>query len=321
MIPAAFDYVRPGSVAEALDLLATADDGTKVIAGGHSLLPLLKMRLASADRLIDISRLRELHGVDAWGDGLAIGAAATYADVLGSTWRIRAARCWPRRSRTSATSRCATGARSVARWRTRIRPRTCRRWCWPWTRSWCSARRVASGRWPRTGSSTALSRRTSTGRAAHTDPHPGAPSRRRHGLPPADAARVRLLAGWRGGGRGHVRGQVSHVRVGITGVGDHAYRATAVEAGAGRHGRRPSGHWCCLAHAAEGQEVGSDIHADREYRTAMASVYVRRALEAAIARAGSSQPDSPDRPPRRRTAAEAARRRHNLAACAMMAAR
>ena len=61
MIPAAFAYTRAGSVDEALRMLA-ADDGAKVIAGGQSLLPLMKLRLAAAETLVDIGRLARAQG-------------------------------------------------------------------------------------------------------------------------------------------------------------------------------------------------------------------------------------------------------------------
>ena len=84
MIPAAFSYTRATSVDEALRLLA-ADDGAKVIAGGQSLLPLMKLRLASADTLVDIGRLAELKGVSKLEDGrLAVGALTTYAELIDS---------------------------------------------------------------------------------------------------------------------------------------------------------------------------------------------------------------------------------------------
>src|SRR5215210_2188054 len=82
MIPAAFDYVRAGSVDEALELLAGRRD-SKLLAGGHSLLPLMKLRLARPERLIDIGRLAELRGVrEMPGGGLSIGALTTYAELL-----------------------------------------------------------------------------------------------------------------------------------------------------------------------------------------------------------------------------------------------
>src|SRR5215211_1141551 len=81
MIPAAFDYVRAGSVGEALELLAGGD--SNLLAGGHSLLPLMKLRLARPERLIDIGRLDDLRGLrDLPRGGLAIGALTTYAELL-----------------------------------------------------------------------------------------------------------------------------------------------------------------------------------------------------------------------------------------------
>ena len=72
--------------------------------------------------------------------------------------------------------------------------------------------------------------------------------------------------------------------VALTGVGDHAYRARGVEeALAGSDGTEAS-IAAAAAHAADGIEVAHDIHADREYRTAMSAVYTRRAIEAALAR-------------------------------------
>jgi len=60
MIPAAFDYLRAGSADEALSLLAEHGDDAKLLAGGHSLLPLMKLRLASPAVLIDVGRLTDL---------------------------------------------------------------------------------------------------------------------------------------------------------------------------------------------------------------------------------------------------------------------
>src|SRR6185295_2657964 len=78
MIPAAFEYTRPTSLDEAI---AAIGSGGKIIAGGHSLLPLLKLRLAQADTLVDIGRLSELKGYRATPDGgVEIGALTTYAE-------------------------------------------------------------------------------------------------------------------------------------------------------------------------------------------------------------------------------------------------
>jgi carbon-monoxide dehydrogenase medium subunit len=81
MIPVAFDYQRVTSVDEALGLLATHGDEAKLLAGGHSLLPLMKLRLAVPAVLIDVGRLRDLSYVRDGGDHVAIGALTRHRDL------------------------------------------------------------------------------------------------------------------------------------------------------------------------------------------------------------------------------------------------
>ena len=83
MIPANFDYESPRSLNEALDLLATRPDA-KVLAGGHSLLPAMKLRLAQPATLIDIGRIAGLSYIRETADGIAIGAMTTHADIAKS---------------------------------------------------------------------------------------------------------------------------------------------------------------------------------------------------------------------------------------------
>ena len=84
MIPASFDYVAPGSVQDALAALAEHGDDAKVLAGGQSLLPILRMRLNAPAVVVDLGRIPELQGVSEDGDHLVIGAMTTYAAVLAS---------------------------------------------------------------------------------------------------------------------------------------------------------------------------------------------------------------------------------------------
>jgi carbon-monoxide dehydrogenase medium subunit len=82
MIPASFEYVRPASLPEAIAALAAGGDDAKVIAGGQSLMPLLRLRLAYPELLVDTGGLDELHGVSDAGDSLVIGAGTTHYQVM-----------------------------------------------------------------------------------------------------------------------------------------------------------------------------------------------------------------------------------------------
>ena len=81
MIPAAFDYVRAGSAAEAISLIGQHGDEAKFLAGGHSLLPLMKLRLAAPSVLVDIGRVSDLSYIRDGGDHIAIGALTRHMDV------------------------------------------------------------------------------------------------------------------------------------------------------------------------------------------------------------------------------------------------
>lgn len=84
MIPTAFDYERPESVSDAVALLQKHGDGARVLAGGHSLLPMMKLRLAAPDVLVDIGGISSLRGIRETGGGIAIGALTRHADVAAS---------------------------------------------------------------------------------------------------------------------------------------------------------------------------------------------------------------------------------------------
>jgi aerobic carbon-monoxide dehydrogenase medium subunit len=82
MIPAQFDYVRAGSVEEAVAALAQHGDEAKVLAGGQSLIPLLRLRLAYPEVVVDVGRVAEMRGVRDDGDHIVIGAMTTHHDVI-----------------------------------------------------------------------------------------------------------------------------------------------------------------------------------------------------------------------------------------------
>jgi aerobic carbon-monoxide dehydrogenase medium subunit len=81
MIPTAFDYVAPASLDEVVEVLAEHGDDAKILAGGHSLLPLMKLRLAVPAILVDLGRVPDLRFIREFDGSVAIGAMTTYADL------------------------------------------------------------------------------------------------------------------------------------------------------------------------------------------------------------------------------------------------
>ncbi|HZK35911.1 MAG TPA: xanthine dehydrogenase family protein subunit M [Aeromicrobium sp.] len=84
MIPVAFDYKAPSSIEEALTLLAEAGDEGKILAGGQSLIPVLKLRLAAPEMVIDLGKIDSLRGISEDGDALVIGAMTPHHEVAGN---------------------------------------------------------------------------------------------------------------------------------------------------------------------------------------------------------------------------------------------
>ena len=84
MIPAAFDYATPETVDEAVALLQQHGDEAKILTGGHSLIPMLKLRLAQPAVVVDLRRVPGLVGICPSGEGVEIGAATTHAAIAAS---------------------------------------------------------------------------------------------------------------------------------------------------------------------------------------------------------------------------------------------
>ena len=82
MIPPSFEYHRPSSVEEAVGLLSSLGSEAKILAGGHSLLPMMKLRFAEPEHLVDINRIPELKGVRVIGDDIVIGAMTSESAVI-----------------------------------------------------------------------------------------------------------------------------------------------------------------------------------------------------------------------------------------------
>jgi aerobic carbon-monoxide dehydrogenase medium subunit len=82
VIPASFAYARPTSVDEALQAIASGGEDVKILAGGQSLIPVMRLRLAAPETVVDLGRIPELKGVREDGDAIVIGAMTTHAEVL-----------------------------------------------------------------------------------------------------------------------------------------------------------------------------------------------------------------------------------------------
>lgn len=285
MIPNTFDYQRASSLDEALGLVGTP--GTKVIAGGMSLLPLMKLRLASPDRLVDIGRLSELRGVRQLADGrLAVGALTTYSELAESPARhygllrdalpdIGDVQVRNRGTVGGAVAHCdpasdlpavllALDAEIVARSKRGEQVYAADGFfTGAFTTALADDELITEIRLP--------GPRDDAGSAFR------AMSQKASGYSIVGVAVVVIKEG------GSV---ITKANVALTGVAEAPYRARAVEAALlGKEGTSES-IAAAAAHATEGVTVNGDIHADSEYRAAMAVVYTKRAIAAALGRLG-----------------------------------
>jgi carbon-monoxide dehydrogenase medium subunit len=285
VIPAAFEYIRPGSLDEALALLAQGDGSAKVIAGGQSLLPLLKLRVASADRLVDIGRLSELRGIRDWNGGIAIGALTTYREVLASPLAGRfpiLAEAIIDVGDVQVRNRGTIGG-SIAH----ADPAS----DFPAVALALGAEIVVRSR----GGERTVTAEDFLQGAFTTDLHddeiltevriPAHPAKTGQAYAkleqPASGYSIVGVAAVMARPTGpNMEGAV--LRIGVTGVGDVAYRATAVEQALVASDWSEDAIRAAAEHASDGHHVASDIHADQAYRTAMAKVYTRRAVAAAL---------------------------------------
>lgn len=91
MIPAAFEYYRPKDLAGVLSLLVEHGDDARVMAGGHSLIPMMKLRMADVPHLIDLQDVGGLADIEVGGDSIRIGALVTQSDIIGNADLAKAA--------------------------------------------------------------------------------------------------------------------------------------------------------------------------------------------------------------------------------------
>ena len=127
MIPSAFEYHRPGDLASAIGILTEHGDEARVIAGGHSLIPMMKLRMASVGHLVDLQSVAELKGITVSGGQVTIGAMVTQAELISHEGLAKAApilREAALADRRSAGALCGHGR--AAMWPMAIRAMTCR---------------------------------------------------------------------------------------------------------------------------------------------------------------------------------------------------
>jgi carbon-monoxide dehydrogenase medium subunit len=279
MIPAAFEYIRPTSLDEAV---AAIGSGGKLIAGGHSILPLLKLRVATVDRLIDIGRIAELKGYRSLPDGgVEIGALTTYAEWQAATTVPAVAEAIDLIADVQVRNRGTIGG-SIAH----ADPA-----------SDAPAIALAYG-------GSAVLRGPGGERVVPLDGFFEGPfttgmrddeilvSIRRPAVPDGAGFAFRKLAqpasGYSIVGVAALitmaGGTISHAGIGVTGVHEHPYRAEDVEAALIGTDGGDEAIAAAAAHVTDGVEINSDIHADAAYRAAMAVVYTKRAIEGALGR-------------------------------------
>lgn len=287
MIPAPFEYHAPKTLEEALRLMERHGDEAKLLAGGHSLLPLMKLRLAMPRYIVDLGRLKGLSYVREENGRVAIGALTTHSEIehsglLRSVCPLlaeTAAEIGDVQVRNRGTlggslahadpaadypaALLALDAEIVVASTADARTIAARDFFVDMMTTQLRPGEILTQvrvppRGPRTGSAYAKLHQPASGFAIV-----------------GVAARLIL-------GKGS---KIEHAAVGVTGLGPKPFRAAAVERAL--TGKSASSKLIADAarHAADGIEPLSDLHASRDYRREMAMVFARRALERALARA------------------------------------
>ena len=287
MIPASFEYLAPKSTEEALKLLATHGADAKLLAGGHTLIPLLKLRLAAPKYLVDLRHVPGLTQVEERDGRLEIGAMVTHASVETSDLLRRACPLLPETAAEIGdvqVRNCGTIGGSLAH----ADPAA----DYPAAVLALDAEIVAQG----TGGTRTiraeeffvdlLTTALAPGellvavRVAPLGPRTGSAYLKVHhpasGFAVVGVGAVVTLA---------ENGQIADARLGVTGISAKAFRAHSAEQRL--RGRQPDANTLRAAaeKITEGVEVLEDLHASAEYRAELGRVYGRRALARAVERA------------------------------------
>jgi len=283
MIPAQFDYRRANTLAEALTLLSQNEDA-KILAGGHSLIPAMKLRLATPSMLVDIGRIKDLAYIREAGDQILIGAATTHYQIESSDLLQKICPLLPE---------CASHIGDV-----QVRNKG--------TIGGSVAHSDPAGDWP--AAMIALNAEivavsTDGDRAIKADEF--FVDLLTTALQPGEILReIRINKSPGRTGQSYAKmhhpasgfavvgvaasisldqnGNCEQASIGITGVSAKAYRATGVENALQGVKLNDETIGSAALHATEGADVNGDLFASADYRKHLAEVYVRRAISAAI---------------------------------------
>ena len=286
MYPAPFEYHTPGTVDEAVSLLKQHGDDAKVLAGGHSLLPLMRLRFAQPGHLVDLRKISGLSGIREIDGGVLIGATTTHRMLETSAVLMRRIPILPEAARLIGDALVrnrgtiggslahadpgadlpavilALGAELTVVGQKGTRTIKCESFfTGVLTTALAPEEVITEIRIPD------LPPGTGTAYAKH--PHPAS----RFAV--VGVAAVLTLDGK----------TIRHARVAITGVADHAVRATAVENALTGQGAGDEALSAAAAHAADGLELRGDSQGPPEYKKALVTRYTLTALTRAAARA------------------------------------
>ena len=287
MYPATFEYHRPGSVDEAVRLLSTHKDDAKVLAGGHSLVPLMKLRLSSPKHVIDLRKISGLSGIREDGGAIVIGAMTTYYAI---------------ESNASLKTKCP------------ILPESAAQIGDPQVRNWGTIGGSIAHADPAADLPAVVV--ALGGEIKATGPK-GARTIKvddffkdvmTTALAPDEVlTEIRLTAPAAGSGMAYLKhphpasrfavvgvaaivtvsgGKCQAASVAITGVGPKASRAKGVEAALQGKALDAASIAAAAEKAADGIQMSADLQGSVEYKQHLTRVYTRRALEAASSRAG-----------------------------------
>ncbi|MGB9177631.1 MAG: xanthine dehydrogenase family protein subunit M [Pyrinomonadaceae bacterium] len=289
MIPAQFDYVVPATIDEALSLLAQHADEAKILAGGHSLIPAMKLRLAQPQMLVDIGRIKDLAYIREENGQVRIGAMTTHYQIESSDLLKRLCPLLPE---------CAVHIGDV-----QVRNKG--------TIGGSLAHSDPAGDWPAAVIALNAELVAVSAKGERTIPIddffvdmlttalepneilreirvPVLPERTGHAyMKVAQPASGFAVVGIAASLTLDANKTCQQASIGITGVASKAYRASAVENALSGLALNEQTIANAASHAADGIDANADLFASAEYRQHLAQVYTRRAIAEAASRAGA----------------------------------